>query len=235
MSGFFKIERDFLTSTFWLSEPFTKPQAWVDLIGLANYADKTKYYKSTFQKIKRGQIVTSKQALAERWKWSKHKVHAFLRTLEAAEMVTIESTTKGTLLTIVNYAMYQDAGNTKGTQKGARRERVGNAEGTLRDPQEEYREEKEIPSVYIPTRADISAYVSEEGLRADPDAIFDYYESVGWEINGKPIKDWRAVCRRWKQYDEPKKESQEEHDAEVNRLLDILEKGGSIYDTTGSS
>ena len=234
MSGFFKIERDFLSSTFWLSEPFTKPQAWVDLIGLANYADKTKYYKSTFQKIKRGQIVTSKQALAERWKWSKHKVHAFLRTLEAAEMLTIESTTKGTLLTVVNYAIYQDAGNAQGTQKARRKERAGNAQGTLRDPQEEYRERKE-EKIYIPTRADVASYVSEKALPGDPDEIFDYYEAVGWEINGKPIKDWKAVVRRWKSYGKPEQPvSKEDEDAELHRLLEIMENGGNIYDTTGS-
>ena len=233
--GYFKIERDFLDSAFWLSEPFTKPQAWVDLIGLANYADKTKFYKGSFQSIKRGQIITSKQALANRWKWSKHKVHAFLRTLEDAEMVTMEGTTKGTLLTVVNYALYQDVGNAKGTQKGQRKERAGNAQGTRRDPQEEYKERKKIPSVYIPARADIRSYVEEEGLNADPDEIFDYYEALGWEINGKAIKDWKAVCRRWKQYEKPKPEmSQEDEQAELHRLLDMMERGENIYDTTGS-
>ena len=234
MSGFFKIERDFLSSPFWLSEVFTKPQAWIDLIGMANYADKSRYYKGVFQDVKRGQIVTSQQALAERWKWSRHRVSDFLRTLEAAKMVTTSRTTHGTLLTVVNYGLYQDAGTAKGATKGRQKDSVGTSEGHHRDIQEEYKERKE-PKIYIPSRADISAYVSEEGLRADPDAIFDYYESVGWEINGKPIKDWRAVCRRWKQYEEPKAElSQEDQDAELHRLLDIMEKGGNIYDTSGS-
>ena len=231
MSGFFKIERDFLTSAFWLSEPFTKPQAWVDLIGLANYADKTKYYKSTFQKIKRGQIVTSQQALAERWKWSRHKVSDFLRTLEAADMVTTEGTTHGTVITVVNYAIYQDAGSAKGATKGRKKDGSGTEEGQRRDTQEEYKKER-IPSrVYIPSRADIRDYVDEEGLSADPDEIFDYYEALGWEINGKPIKDWRAVCRRWKQYERKQAMSEEDEQAELHRLLDMMERGENIYDT----
>ena len=232
--AFIKLDRDLFDSPLWLDEPFTKAQAWVDLIAMANYAERTKFYKGTFQRIKRGQIVTSHQALADRWKWSRHKVSRYLCTLERAEMVTTDSTTHGTLVTIVNYAVYQDAGNKKRATKEQQKDGAGTAVERSRNTQEEYKN-KEIPSVYIPTRAELSAYISEEGLPADADAIYDYYESVGWEINGKPIKDWRAVCRRWKQYDEPKKESQEEHDAEVNRLLDILEKGGSIYDTTGSS
>ena len=199
MSGFFKIERDFLGSPFWLSEEFTKPQAWIDLIGLANYADKTKYYKGTFQKVKRGQIVTSQQALANRWKWSRHRVSDFLRTLEAAEMVTTERTTDGTLLTVVNYGFYQSDGSAKGPRTGQRKDADGTFDGHRRDIQEESKERKEIKKGYTtpPTRADVAAYIEEKGLQVDPDRFMDYYEAIGWEINGRPIKDWRAACRRW--------------------------------------
>ena len=227
--AFIKLDRDLFESKLWLAEPFTKAQAWVDLIAMANFADKTKYYRGTFHKIKRGQVVTSQRTLAERWKWSKAKVATFIRTLVDAEMVTTDNTNRWTVLTIVNYAKYQDKPTTKRPQTNPQSDHEATTERPQKGLQEEYKN-KEIPSVYIPTRAELSAYVSEDGLQADADAIYDYYESVGWEINGKPIKDWRAVCRRWKQYDEPKKESQEEHDAEVNRLLDILEKGGSIYE-----
>lgn len=232
--AFIKLDRDLFDSQLWLAEPFTKAQAWVDLIAMANYADKTKYYKGTFQKIKRGQIVTSQRTLADRWKWSKSKVANYIRALEQAEMVTTDNTTRWTVLSIVNYAKYQDVKTTKRPQTEPREDHDETTQKPRKDLQEEYKERKE-PKIYIPSRADISAYVSEEGLRADPDAIFDYYESVGWEINGKPIKDWRAVCRRWKQYEEPKAElSQEDQDAELHRLLDIMEKGGNIYDTSGS-
>ena len=199
MSGFFKIERDFLGSPFWLSEEFTKPQAWIDLIGLANYADKTKYYKGTFQKVKRGQIVTSQQALANRWKWSRHRVSDFLRTLEAAEMVTTERTTNGTLLTVVNYGFYQSDGSAKGLRTGQRKDAGGTLDGHRGDIQEESKERKEIKKGYTtpPTRADVAAYIEEKGLQVDPDCFMDYYEAIGWEINGRPIKDWRAACRRW--------------------------------------
>ena len=199
MSGFFKIERDFLGSPFWLSEEFTKPQAWIDLIGLANYADKTKYYKGAFQKVKRGQIVTSQQALANRWKWSRHRVSDFLRTLEAAEMVTTERTANGTLLTVVNYGFYQSDGSAKGPRTGQRKDGGGTFDGHRRDIQEESKERKEIKKGYTtpPTRADVAAYIEEKGLQVDPDRFMDYYEAIGWEINGRPIKDWRAACRRW--------------------------------------
>ena len=199
MSGFFKIERDFLSSPFWLSEEFTKPQAWIDLIGLANYADKTKYYKGTFQKVKRGQVVTSQQALANRWKWSRHRVSDFLRTLEAAEMVTTERTTHGTLLTIENYGFYQGDGSTKGPRTVQQKDGGGTFDGHRRDIQEESKESKERKNggTTPPTRAEVSAYIEENGLQVDTDRFMDYYESVGWEVGGKPMRSWKAACRRW--------------------------------------
>lgn len=232
--AFIKIDRELLQSDFWLREPFTYGQAWVDLIGLANWADKDKFFRHQHQKVKRGQLVTSQQYLADRWKWTRNRVRTYLRNLERAGMVRIDSTTNYTTITIEKYALYQDKPPTKSPTNNQRKANASPTDGQLSTTQEEYKN-KEIPSVYIPTRAELSAYVTEAAIPIDPDDIYDYYEAVGWEINGKPVKDWKALCRRWKQYDEPKKESQEEHDAEVNRLLDILEKGGSIYDTTGSS
>ena len=174
--------------------------------------------------IGRGELATSIRSLADETGLTLKNVRTALKHLEATGEVAIKRHSRFSVISILSYDRYQDKRHSSGQSSG-------NQVATIK----EYKNEKNIPSVYIPTRAELSAYISEEGLLANPDAIYDYYESVGWEINGKPIKDWRAVCRRWKQYDEPKKESQEEHDAEVNRLLDILEKGGSIYDTTGSS
>jgi len=233
--AFIKIDREFLQSDFWLREPFTYGQAWVDLIGMANWADKDKFFRHQHQRVKRGQIVTSQQALAERWKWSRNKVRTYLRNIERAGMVQIDSTTNYTTITIEKYGTYQDRPPTKRQEKAQLTASARPTDGQLTATQEEYRK-KEYPNGYIyPSRADLRSYVEEEGLSADPDEIFDYYEAVGWEINGKPIKDWRAVCRRWKSYEKPKAEqSQEDQDAELHRLLDIMEKGGNIYDTTGS-
>lgn len=199
MSGYFKIERDFLSSPFWLAEEFTKAQAWIDLIGMANFADKTKFYKGAFQKVKRGQIITSQQSLANRWKWSRHRVSDFLRTLEGAAMVTTERTTHGTLLTVVNYGFYQDGGSTKGRKTGQPKDAGGTFDGHRRDIQEESKEgiKEGNGGTTPPTRAEVSAYIEEKGLQVDPDRFVDYYESVGWEVNGKPMRSWKAACRRW--------------------------------------
>lgn len=148
--GFIKIDRELLQSDFWLREPFTYGQAWVDLIGLANWAEKDKFFRHQHQKVKRGQLVTSQQFLAERWKWSRTKVRTYLRNLERAGMVTTESTTNYTTVTIEKYALYQDKQPTKGQQNNQLKTNARPTESQLKDTQEEYKEEKERKNIYTP-------------------------------------------------------------------------------------
>lgn len=99
-TGFITVDRQLLNSEVWLSEPFTRGQAIVDLIGLANHADT--------EICKRGQLVTSERALAARWKWTKSKVRRFLRSTSLRTTIrTNDRTTHGTLITIENYDIFQ--------------------------------------------------------------------------------------------------------------------------------
>lgn len=231
---FFKVYRSLLDDPLWLSEPFTYGQAWVDLIGRANFADKDNFYRGRYQQIKRGQIATSQQELADRWKWSRHKVNTFLRNIECAGMVTTKSTTFGTTITIEKYALYQDARTTKGTTKEPRKDIGGTSEGHREDiggtQNKKEKKERREEGIYIPSRGDLASFIESEGLNADPDDVFDYYEAIGWEIGGKPIKDWRAVVRRWKQYEAPKAEQAKRglDMDKVNEYLDKLERGEPI-------
>jgi len=218
---FIKIDRNIL-EWGWYKDANTV-RVFLHLLLTANI----KPHKFLGVEIKRGEVATSYKSLAESLDISIRSVRTAISHLEMTGEVTVKRHSRFSVISIPNYDLYQ-------ANRQTQRQSADTQVTHDRQQSKNVRMER-IPSVYIPTRAELSAYISEEGLQADADAIYDYYQSVGWEINGKPIKDWRAVCRRWKQYDEPKKESQEEHDAEVNRLLDILEKGGSIYDTTGSS
>lgn len=109
MDGYFKINRKILSHDLWLLEPFTKGQAWADLIGLASF-------KKTVIKIKNGAIVNiqrgdcawSQIKLAERWKWSRGKVKRFLDYLESEKMIQQKNADKLTIIGILNYNFYQN-------------------------------------------------------------------------------------------------------------------------------
>ncbi len=48
-----------------------------------------------------------------------------------------------------------------------------------------------------PTLEEITAYCTERKNNVDPQAFFDFYESVGWRVGNKPMKDWKACVRTW--------------------------------------
>jgi len=54
--------------------------------------------------------------------------------------------------------------------------------------------EKEI---VIPTKKEVEAYCNERGNSVDPEKFVSYYEAHGWQSNGKPVSDWKALIRYW--------------------------------------
>ena len=92
----------------WYAERFSKGQAWVDLLLLANHRDKKILFNGDMITIQRGQYLTSMVKLAEKWKWSRPTVVKFLNLLERDGMITRSSDNTKTLITIENYSVYQD-------------------------------------------------------------------------------------------------------------------------------
>ncbi len=107
--NYFKVNRRLLDHPLWKSEPFTKGQAWVDLIGNANYADSYFYKKTIRIDVKRGQSASSIETLKERWGWSRGKASRFLNLLETEGMIVQQRGNQTTLITICNYEVYQSS------------------------------------------------------------------------------------------------------------------------------
>ena len=85
--NFFYVNRGLLYSDRWLSEKFTRGQAWVDLIILANHESAYFYKRGVKININRGQVGWSSVALSERWKWSRSKVNKFLNDLKKEQQI----------------------------------------------------------------------------------------------------------------------------------------------------
>ena len=86
--GYIKLHRELGDNKVWLSEPFTKGQAWVDLLLLTNY-------KSSFIRLRNGEMVQinrgecgySMETLAQRWSWSRGKVKRYFDFLKNEKMI----------------------------------------------------------------------------------------------------------------------------------------------------
>jgi hypothetical protein len=121
--GYFSISRKLTESPLWLSEKFTKAQAWVDLFGLARYEDTESFFYVRGIKIvvKMGQLAWPENELAKRWRWSRNKVRAFLATLEKSGNIEQQKSNVITLVSIVNYCKYQNKGQQTEQQKDNRK------------------------------------------------------------------------------------------------------------------
>lgn len=130
--GYIKLYRSILDNPLWKHEPFSKGQAWIDLLLLANHKDIKILQGADFVTYKRGTVTTSIPKLEYRWHWSKNKIRSYLKALERDGMITQKGTAKGTTLTIVNYSFYQNEGTTKGTAEGTTEGTTkGTTKGTL--------------------------------------------------------------------------------------------------------
>lgn len=108
MEGWIRIYRQIKNSWIWKDkEPFDKRSAWIDLLLSVNHKSKIIPFENSFIEIERGQTLTSIKFLAERWKWSRHKVSDYLNQLEQDTMIVQVRDKRKTLISIVNYNKFQ--------------------------------------------------------------------------------------------------------------------------------
>lgn len=130
--SYIKLDRGLKNNSLWLEKPFSKGQAWVDLLLLAQGIDKEKQYRGKIQHQKSGVVYTSIIYLSNRWGWYRAKVYRFLENLVNLGMIEIQgwtlndtlndtrnstknSTTNGTIITIEKWAFYQYDGTNNST------------------------------------------------------------------------------------------------------------------------
>jgi hypothetical protein len=115
--GWFKLWRKLGDSDLWLSEKFTRGQAWVDLLMLSNHKPGFIRKRGVKVDIDRGQLGWSEVRLAERWKWSRGKARRFLSELASGNdpYIVQQKTKITTLITIRNFNTYQSSSTTNET------------------------------------------------------------------------------------------------------------------------
>lgn len=111
--GWVKMHRKIRDTQIWDDkEPFDRRSAWMDLVMMVNHEDKDIIFNGKPFTVKRGQRITSIRGLAERWHWSVNRTKRYLSLLEQLEMIHTDRNTHRTLLTLINYGVYQGEGFT---------------------------------------------------------------------------------------------------------------------------
>ena len=103
MKGKFVIDREFLTDGLWTSEQFTRGQAYVDLIGLANHSPNIIIKRGIQVELDRGDVGWSIVELAKRWRWSRDRVKRFFNQLESRQQIRQHKNPAFTKIAVSNY------------------------------------------------------------------------------------------------------------------------------------
>ncbi|HID1351405.1 TPA: DnaD domain protein [Staphylococcus argenteus] len=108
MTGWISIDRSI--QNHWLfkeKRTFSKFEAWIYLLMEANHSKAKVPIGNQIVTVERGQRLTSILTLSDLFNWSRFKVKTFLDLLESDGMLEVKTTSKYTLITIVNYDFYQ--------------------------------------------------------------------------------------------------------------------------------
>jgi len=123
--GWISLHRKLQNSKVWHLDTFSRGQAWVDLILLANHQDGIVVKHDKIIPIKRGQVGHSILDLSLRWRWSRTKVNTFLNLLQNMNQISVKTVQRvTTIISITNYDKFQQKNNEKTTRK--QREDINN-------------------------------------------------------------------------------------------------------------
>ncbi|MDW7774577.1 MAG: hypothetical protein SCH71_16975 [Desulfobulbaceae bacterium] len=176
----------------WLEKPFSRGQAWMDMLLLANHKAGHVRKRGVRTTVERGQLGWSMLALSDRWGWSRGKVQRFLDELEANKQIIQQKKRITTLITILNYDLYQSANTTDDTTD-AQQTDINKNDKNDKEEKKNIRGEIFTP----PSLEEVRAYCLERNRGIDPEKWYDHYTSNGWKVGKNKMKDWKAAVRTW--------------------------------------
>ena len=160
--GWIKVHRCLCENWLWSDRPFSKGQAWIDLLLMANHEPHRLKTRTGFVELERGSFHTEERSLAARWGWSREKVRNFWRALVDDGMIeytvkksTTGKTSEGTTIKVLNYGVYQAPDTSKKT-----------TEKTTKKPTTDQRETNDRPKqevfhTEIPRMEEVKAPLAE--------------------------------------------------------------------------
>lgn len=223
--GFIMLDRELQNEYFYLSERFTRSQAFIDLCFQASYKEREFYVRGIKVELMPYELAISENKLAERWQWSRNTVRKFLSELVVSGIIEQKSSKLVNIITIKKYLTIEHQNEQQNTLKNRRLgEQLTLFDEHQNEQQIEHQNEqlteikcnkdnnlhkemtdtnvsvikKEVTKRFVkPTIEEIRMYCIEKGYTFDPEAFFAFYESNGWKVGRNPMKNWKMACTTW--------------------------------------
>lgn len=253
--GWISIHRKIKECVVWdYDEPYTRRDAWIDLLLMANHRDKDTIFDGKKITIKRGQYLTSVRKLAEEWQWGKDKTLKYLRLLEDCEMIVRDADSRRTLITIVNYDIYQnedveqrtvdrqsaDSEQTVSRQSSATTNNVNNDNN---DNNKKHIKAKPVRHKYGQYKNVLLSDEDMEKLKTEfPNDYLSRIERVSeyCRSKGKSYSDYLATIRSWARKEnngagvkQNNREDEEQRNREIDEVIRRIESGEADHDDDG--
>ena len=205
----------------WYQNPNTF-RVFLHILLMANYTEG----RFEGQTIKRGQLVTSLPKLSQQTKLSIQNVRTAISHLISTGEITVRTTSKYRVITIVKYDEYQVDNRQNNSQLTGNQQATNRQEG---ENQQQYKKDikrekgnnilslkREREKFTPPTVDDVERYCDEKGIYGfNAQHFVDYYTARGWMIGKNKIKDWKACIRTWLHNDEKRTREKEQGYSEL--------------------
>ena len=216
-NGYIKIYRSLLDWEWWKDNNTFK--VFMYLLLNANW--KESRYRG--YDVPKGGLVVGINSLSETLDISVQSVRTALNHLKSTNEITIKTTNKFSIVSIVNWEKYQgcdDELTNKITSKLTNDQQTTNKQLTT---EQEYKNIKKNNIFIRPTLEEVESYCRERKNNVDPESFINFYESKGWVIGKSKMKDWKAAVRTWER-NEKKKPSAEQKQYESGYDFDEMER-----------
>lgn len=197
--GYIKTYRCLIDSAVWQNEKLLKTWMWC-LIKAVHTPQEVAVGLQTVPLLA-GQFLFGRERAARETGYPESSIWRYIKTLEKFGMLNIKTTNKYSLVTIENWELYQGADTE--TEVKVKRKRK-----TSEKQLDTYKNDKNVKNSILakniipPTLEMVTEYCLEANYPINPQKFMDYYDSNGWMVGNRKMKDWQATIRTWARREE---------------------------------
>ena len=208
--GFITLHRSVQKHWIW-----DEPEAlkfWMALLMQANWEAKTTLFNKQLITVERGQVVFGRKVWSERLKISEMKLRRYLDQLKEEGMINQQTTSRYSLITVLNYNDHQSINQQTTSKQPARNQPVTTSK-QVNNKTIKGKQNKFTP----PKISEVQKYCAERKNEIDPESFVDFYLAKNWMVGSNKMRDWKAAVRTWEKrrreggYSSPAKPSSQEY------------------------
>ena len=190
-NGAFLIARKLLQSNLWAEKPSTWTKIFIYILSNVNHSDNGRF--------KRGQgffnFSAEKKFIGI--DITDDVIKKFISFARESGFLSTTRSTRGNVVTVLNYNHYQQLYNYSSTTNGTREAREEHERSTPIHKNERNETNGSNNTFVHPTIEDVKNYCIDRNNSVNPEKWFSYYESNGWKVGRNKMKNWQAAVRTW--------------------------------------